>query len=60
MTREDVARVVRMAGRIPLEKGRVLVSVRPLCFRVDGAEVPEPVGMECRYLEMDAEILTTE
>lgn len=58
MTREDVLHLVRMSCRPPLEKGRVLVTIKPLCFRVDGAEVPQPVGMQGNRLELDAEITT--
>lgn len=56
ITRQDLRRVVELACSLLAPPGRVLLTARLLCFRVDDVEARNPVGVLCYRLEVDAKV----
>lgn len=56
---EDVARVLEVAGAIPLEANRMILAVLPRMYVIDGQDgIKHPVGMAGYRLEAEAHVVT--
>jgi cell division protein FtsA len=59
ITPEDVASVIANAAAVPISPDREILHVVPQSFSLDRQRgVPDPVGMEGTFLEVDAHVVT--